>query len=276
MKLLIDLGNSRCKWALVLTDAIMPAWSANGIWENSGYSEKHWLKSLSTIKTHLENDVQKTVSAIYISSVSSDLIQQKVSHYVQQVFALVPQFLKSQKRYITKTQTLMNSYDKPTALGIDRWLVMVAAIEQFDNGFAVLDAGTAITLDCVDASGEHLGGHIVPGVGLMAKGLFNNTGKIAFGANLDATEADGNQWLGVNSQQAVSLGCEAAAIGYLERVLSDLSSKSAIRDFIVCGGDGAELVKQCDTGDFNIHLIEDLVLQGLFHSARIYGINDAH
>lgn len=271
MILLIDLGNSRCKWALVASDSTKPNWFETGVWNNANFSEAHWHDCLKNVGSKIATKAKKKLEEIYISSVSSDAIQQQVGRYCEQAFQVTPTFLVSGKKYKSldkNARTLRNSYDKPAALGIDRWLVMVAAIELFDDGFAVIDAGTAITLDCVDSSGKHLGGHIVPGARLMGASLFKNTGKIAFGAELDATTAEDSQWLGVNSQQAVTLGCEAAAVGYLGRILSDLAQKSTIRDFIVCGGDGAALVEQCDPLDFNIHIIDDLVLQGLFYSMK--------
>lgn len=55
--------------------------------------------------------------------------------------------------------------DAPEQTGIDRVLNVAAAYEQIGNGCVVVDAGTAITIDCCNDRGEFLGGAIAPGYG---------------------------------------------------------------------------------------------------------------
>ncbi len=51
-----------------------------------------------------------------------------------------------------------NGYDQYERLGLDRWLALVAAFHQVRKACLVLDLGTAVTSDLVDAAGQHLGG----------------------------------------------------------------------------------------------------------------------
>ena len=59
---------------------------------------------------------------------------------------------------------LRNGYRDPAQLGVDRWLAMCAAWQQFPGSLCVVDAGTAVTIDVVAADGAHSGGLILPGV----------------------------------------------------------------------------------------------------------------
>ncbi len=260
-QLLMDMGNSRCKWALLKSTAKTPIWLEQGVWDNFQYDETHWVEQLES----LELDIDR----VLVSSVSSNEIKAKVSQYCQDVLALEPQFLQSAKSYFKGCKSLINIYQESLALGVDRWLAMLAAFERTDSAFAVLDAGTAITLDLVDIDGKHLGGHIVPGAGLMQKALFGDTGKIAFGAQLDPRHATKTQWLGENSQQAVELGCLQAAQAYLKSCLERLHDHYAINELYICGGDGMALVNAIEKPD-NLTLVNcpELVLEGLFYQSK--------
>ena len=71
-----------------------------------------------------------------------------------------------------------NSYRQPRRLGVDRWVAMIGAWSEFESSCLVVDAGTAVTIDAIDDTGQHLGGQILPGVALMARALASNTSDI--------------------------------------------------------------------------------------------------
>ena len=57
------------------------------------------------------------------------------------------------------------SYDDPSKFGVDRFLAMLGALEHFPNSpLLVIDAGSAVTFDIIDAKGIHQGGLIMPGL----------------------------------------------------------------------------------------------------------------
>ena len=68
--------------------------------------------------------------------------------------------------------------DEPAATGVDRVLNVAAAYEQIGHACAVVDAGTALTVDCCDDAGAFLGGAIAPGAGLMLRALHEHTAKL--------------------------------------------------------------------------------------------------
>ncbi len=67
--------------------------------------------------------------------------------------------------------------EKPDHVGIDRLLDAVAANALRPPGrpAAVVDAGSAITVDWIDATGAFVGGAILPGLRLMALALHEHT-----------------------------------------------------------------------------------------------------
>ena len=67
--------------------------------------------------------------------------------------------------------------DFPDKVGLDRLLnaVAVNTVRSPEAGAFIVDAGTAVTVDYVDASGTFQGGAIFPGLRLMAKALHEHT-----------------------------------------------------------------------------------------------------
>ncbi|NVK21655.1 MAG: type III pantothenate kinase [Kangiellaceae bacterium] len=269
MILLMDMGNSRCKWALTHTDKATQ-WIEEGSWDNLQHDEHHWLEQFSQFSPY-------SIEQVLISSVASDKTKQQVCDWCNEVLGVRPHFAHSQERYHSQSdpqRVLINSYDKPLALGVDRWLVMIACFEKpeiiMSSSFAVLDAGTAITLDMVNNQGLHLGGHIVPGHNLMQKALLGKTGRIAWSASLDQREASEQQWLGHNTVQAVELGCLQASQAYIQVSVERMLDVYAIDRVYFTGGDGHQLMqliehKKAQSAQAHVlHFEDDLVLQGLY------------
>ncbi|KAA6333955.1 Type III pantothenate kinase [termite gut metagenome] len=72
-----------------------------------------------------------------------------------------------------------NLYKTPSTLGYDRIAAVVAANAQFPNkDILVIDAGTAITYEFIDAGNHYHGGNISPGVQMRFKALHQYTGKL--------------------------------------------------------------------------------------------------
>ncbi len=72
-----------------------------------------------------------------------------------------------------------NLYETPETLGYDRIAAAVGACEQFPGrDILVIDAGTCITYEFVDAAGRYHGGNISPGMQMRFKALHEFTGKL--------------------------------------------------------------------------------------------------
>ncbi len=66
------------------------------------------------------------------------------------------------------------NYPDPSLYGVDRWLTLMA-VRHWQENVVIVDAGTALTIDALDATGQHRGGYIVPGLALMRRALVNDT-----------------------------------------------------------------------------------------------------
>ncbi|RUO39381.1 hypothetical protein CWE15_09670 [Aliidiomarina taiwanensis] len=103
-------------------------------------------------------------------------------------------------------------YQEPQMLGVDRWLTMLALRSRKQN-CVILDAGTAFTLDVLDANGQHLGGWISPGLKLMQHALVSRSERL----HVNEEWVPGG--LGSSTQDAIGLGCQAALQGVCEQAI---------------------------------------------------------
>lgn len=62
-------------------------------------------------------------------------------------------------------------YATPETLGLDRFVACHAAWERLGGAAIVIDAGTAVTIDLIDATGTFRGGVISPGLGILENAL---------------------------------------------------------------------------------------------------------
>jgi len=152
---------------------------------------------------------------------------------------------------------VQNGYAEPAALGVDRWLAVLAAHAQLQGAVLVADLGTAATLDFVTAEGVHLGGFIVPGSALMRRSLLQDTAAIRF----EDSDQVANLAPGTQTADAVERGILAALVhlldGELER-FSRLCDHNA--RLVLCGGDAERVATHLQSEH---RVLPDLVLDGL-------------
>ena len=115
-----------------------------------------------------------------------------------------------------------NSYEQPEQLGADRWAALIGARAlQGNAGHAslVVCAGTATTVDWLDAHGVFRGGVILPGVDLMRAALARNTAQLPLAAGEFRAEPR-------NTTDAIVSGCLHAQIGAIERLFASVAVES--------------------------------------------------
>jgi type III pantothenate kinase len=152
------------------------------------------------------------------------------------------------------------AYADPSRLGVDRWVGVLAAHHAARGPVCVLSGGTAVTFDAVDAAGEHLGGLILPGAGLLAAALDRNTSNI--GRTAPATKvARGLELLGRTTDAAVGNGAWLALGAALDRAIATVAHALAATPVVyLTGGDAEALRGWLET---RVELRADLVLEGL-------------
>ncbi len=152
---------------------------------------------------------------------------------------------------------LQVAYDNPERLGVDRWLAMLAAWSP-GQACCVVDCGSAITVDLVNADGVHLGGYIVPGLKIMRSGLLGETGQI----KMEPEAASSSLAPGVNTSQAVNNGILRMAVSFVQSVLDVLDSNGNGWKVVMTGGD-MDTINQFISAGVTIECVPELVLDGL-------------
>ena len=156
--LLLDVGNSRCKWALV----------QNGRWEHQGVvGNTEWIAlehALSALPAP---------TRILVSNVAGEAMAQRL-RAVCAKWQRPPEFVTASSEQCG----VRNGYEQPERLGSDRWAALIAAWSQRHGACLVVNCGTATTVDALSAQGEFLGGLILPGTGLMQHSLATNTAQL--------------------------------------------------------------------------------------------------
>ncbi len=153
---------------------------------------------------------------------------------------------------------VVNAYDVPGALGVDRWLALIAAYHRRGDACVVIDCGTALTLDVVDARGHHLGGFIVPGLSMQYRSL-----EAAAGITLPPVQRiEPESCPGRSTVEAVGNGCVAMMAGWL--VNDDRVRHASVNDgLFMTGGDVRVLLPLMESADLAVRQVPELVLDGL-------------
>lgn len=145
---------------------------------------------------------------------------------------------------------LRNGYQEFARLGVDRWLAMIGGLGRTMEDFAVISFGTAITLDFVTKSGEHLGGYILPGIRLQRQALLTGTHAVNSEDRVPATMGPGN-----STSDCVLNGVYASLYYGVQGILR---ARAPSRIYMT-GGDADLFVEAVPEGI----LVPDLILDGL-------------
>lgn len=150
-------------------------------------------------------------------------------------------------------------YSDVSRLGVDRWLVVLAAHHMSRYGAVVVDCGSAITVDVV-YGGSHLGGYIVPGLRLMVEALFAGTDRVKV-----SQDFDGDLRPGCDTAAAVNRGVLQMVVGLVAQALRQWPDDSERIPVLLTGGDAIDVksVIECEVRAADVRLCPDLVMDGL-------------
>ncbi|MDQ7048523.1 MAG: type III pantothenate kinase [Enterobacterales bacterium] len=178
---------------------------------------------------------QGSVKQALISSVNTDTNNQQLQELLNSLD--IPTFFAQPSR---QTGPLINAYQAPEQLGVDRWLAMIAGLKFSPaSAFGVIDLGSAITLDIIDAKAQHLGGHIVPGKAQLTQ-ILAQMGQIRLDNSI---KANPEHALGKNTAECVQLGCEQMVKSYLLSSLLEYQEKYQIKQWFITGGGAVDWLK---------------------------------
>lgn len=254
MKLVIDAGNSRVKWASVI-DGKFKFGGAQS-WKEREFSE---------IFDELWANITAP-SAVYVANVAGQRFAQALEAWVKSHWNCKVEFLKPQLEQCG----VLNQYATPFELGADRWADAIAAWHKYQHAVAIFDAGTSITLDIIDDDGNLLGGTITPGINLMINSLLKGADGLRdmLGIPRDELRTIPLELDGKTTRDNILSGCILPAVAYLEYSAKQLQKKFG-NNFkcLVVGGDSDVLIQHLDTSLFEYHPY--LVLEGVAIAAGI-------
>ncbi|HET9678938.1 MAG TPA: type III pantothenate kinase [Gammaproteobacteria bacterium] len=237
--LLVDLGNSRIKWGQLVNGELQQVSSA--VWRTDLVAclDEHW--------SALSPDTIALLS-VADAATTGQLINWCTQHWQQ----------TPQQYYSTAAAAgVTNAYANPAQLGADRWAGMIAAYNIYHGPVCVVDAGTAVTLDVVDAQGQHSGGLILPGAAALWQSVRGTTARVLTDAD-EKLLPPPDTVLGATTQQCAAAGIWHAIAGGVERAVQQLPSQT--RNYILTGGSAPVLAKLLDA---QWRQVPDLVLRGL-------------
>jgi type III pantothenate kinase len=240
MTLLLDQGNSR--WKLATPDGLAAGHVARG--DNAD------LDGLCrAIERHRPTYGPVIVASVAAPEARQALLETLGSTGLDDVIEV---------RSIDPMPGISLGYRDNAQLGIDRALAMVAARARCHRAFVVVDAGTAVTIDFVDADGRHLGGFILPGQDLARECLLSRTSIPATGS------VDEVGLFGRDTASAVAKGARLAVASLAERLVNAAPPADPVALF-VGGGDADSLAPLMPEACV---VVPELVLQGLAVVAR--------
>ena len=257
MLLVMDIGNTRTKWALTDSDG-----------------------NLSPMDLCLNADIGHAkfpmlqVTKVLVSNVAGE----QMANTIAQLFsALEVQFISAKNQACSvKNQYALN-------LGTDRWAALVAAWHHTKHATVVVNAGTAVTIDALEQNrkivlpqdkklpltgdsnvkeGIFLGGTIMPGLYLMQQSLSSNTAQLSFSQGLFADFPD-------DTADAIESGCLNAVAGAIHLMFKRLEKHSGwLPKLVISGGDAHKVAQALNRLDLKLGvkqviIMDDLVLQGL-------------
>jgi len=236
MKLLVDIGNTRIKWAV----------EVNGVVEKSS-AINHQSQYLEQIQQKWS--VIESPEILAISSVSNQCI-------VNQLLILAKKLWPNVSFVIAKSTTqgfdITNGYKQANKLGVDRWMGLIALRHYYPGDSCIIDCGTAITIDVLNKQGLHLGGLISPGLQLMKQSLFQGT------ENLSYVKQAFSLGLSDATDSAIFSGTSLAAVGLIDKVITEFAKEC--QTIVLTGGDAVLLSKYLD---YQVFIEQDFILKGL-------------
>lgn len=243
--LLVDIGNSRIKWAWRTDSRLGKAQAA----DYSGWRARDYARRVIGSRLDIER--------ILVASVAADDVSDVLTAGARLAGAPEPERVTTRRRACGVTI----AYADPWRLGVDRLLAMIAAHRRFPGGpVCAVAVGTALTIDLVGADGRHRGGAIIPAPSLMVESLFNGTSGIRRRAQGGAN-GRGRALFGRSTRAAVEQGARFAAAAAVDRAVSEARALVGRTPKLVLTGGAAPglrpLIRSASV------FVPDLVLEGL-------------
>jgi len=231
MFLAVDMGNSRIKWAVFRGDDVRVSGDCDGA--------EALPASLPSVP----------LRGAAVASVVPDRVE-AVRQAIGTHCGLTPRVAGRDLPI-----PIENLCRPPEGVGVDRLLNALAAYDRFRRACVVVDAGSAVTVDAVDAQGRFAGGAIAPGPGLMAEALARHTAQLP---RVAVRRPDAP--LGRDTQGAIEAGTYWGAVGLLAELIGRVAATLPAGAPVIGTGGWADLFPHVEAVNY---YDEHLTLRGL-------------
>lgn len=243
MMLLVDIGNSRVKWA----------GRRGGVWCARGTLPVAEAERLAAVLA------EQDPAWVGLSCVADTGLRARIE-------AILAERPHAWLTPVAHAHGLVNGYARPETLGADRYASLLACWRAGRAPCVVVSAGTALTVDALSGEGEFLGGMILPGVTLMRRALAVGTAGVAAGLGV-WHDFPGSTDDAVTTGTITALACTVASMQ------ARLARRIGREVPVVLSGGDAEVLLERLSGP--VLLESSLVLEGLLWWARDLGVSDA-
>ena len=249
--LLVDLGNTRIKWARLTARGLGAQHAA----AHAGWSEADFRRRLFGGAAARKRGAAARPRLLAVS-VAASAVHRRFLRAARSA-GYSPEVVAPLRR----AGGVTNGYREVWRLGADRWVALIGAhaLEPRARARCVVDVGTAVTIDLLDARGRHRGGAIIPGPDLMVASLLAGTGGIRRRAGHRVPQAA--SLFARGTQQGLVGGARHAVAGVIDRAM--LLAQAHLRgrpELILTGGAAPGAARDLWSP---YRLVPDLVLRGL-------------
>ncbi len=243
--LAVNLGNSNCSFALFEGTRLLRRFDLPSHEVEANPS------ALEALLSTLPTETGPKPSVAWLCSVVPSLISLVEAKLEQAGFTQVKVITHADLPFTLR-------YSPPEACGLDRLVNLAAAEATLGAPCAVVDAGTAITVDVLDAERVFRGGAILPGAGLAFKALIAQTAQLP-PVELELPPSP----LGSSTRECLQAGLLYGVAGALDRLLEEYEHLLGVElPCLVTGGE-ARLVKAASHKLAAAALRPNLTLEGL-------------
>jgi type III pantothenate kinase len=239
--LVIDVGNSRMKWAMRGPSG----WTARGAVAN---------QDIGSLAVRDWQTLERPARAVGVN-VAGEAARVRVEGQLAR-WRLPVEWLAA----TAEAGGVRNRYEVPSQLGPDRWASLVAARrravaanESVPRGCIVANVGTAVTIDALDGDGVFRGGLILPGIELMLRALADNT------AGLRTPPGAFNEYP-TTTADALFSGAVQAASGAIEQMRRRVRGHGPEVTCYLAGGSAPVIAPHLAAP---VEVVENLVLEGV-------------
>ncbi len=251
MLIAIDIGNTNCRLALYERGKPVTIFG----FHSSLINQEGSFRSLMAERFQKDEIKEYLIQSAIISSVVPSL-SAFVGADIRALYSIPCVFVDA-----TMDSGITFRYDNLKSLGPDRVCCSAAAYSKFGGPVIAVDAGTAITFDCINDTGEFVGGAIMPGYKTAAEGLSEKTARLpkvdlVFPESCCATST-------VQAvQSGIMYGLTDAVDGMIVRMKNILGSRTKT---VITGGAAEMVLRKSKTSMIHEPL---LIFEGLHLLAR--------